>query len=203
MPSRACAAFVRAHAKPPQLRLQGKPRTSLRSGRNLPLLPGPVQAALSLKWDLFVAFAPSGLGASPRPGTRMTLTTLERRAGAGRRTGSTGPYRGCHQKSAWSTSVPSSVTSEPLDGAEPRPQSPTSIVLRFKSARSNRKASKRAEPSNHAKGERSQSPRERVAAFAAPLEACESARKSARGIGIERKEAAPATRAARRPCSSH
>jgi len=40
--------LCRAHAKPPQLRPQEKPRTSLRSGRNLPLLPGPVQAILSL-----------------------------------------------------------------------------------------------------------------------------------------------------------
>ena len=91
MPSGACAAFVRAHAKPPQLRLQEKPRTSLRSGRNLPLLPGPVQVTLSLVWDLFEAFAPSGLGGSPRPGTRMTFMAFNRRAGAGRTQAGTGP----------------------------------------------------------------------------------------------------------------
>ena len=90
MPSGACAAFVRAHAKPPQLRLQEKPRTSLRSGRNLPLLPGPVQTAMSPKWDLFVAFAPSGLGGSPRPGRRMAFMAFNRRAGAGRAQTSTG-----------------------------------------------------------------------------------------------------------------
>ena len=90
MPSGACAAFVRAHAKPPQLRLQEKPRTSLRSGRKLPLLPGPMQAPLSLKWDLFAAFAPSGLGGGPRPGTRMALMAFKRRAGAGRTPASTG-----------------------------------------------------------------------------------------------------------------
>ena len=90
MPCEACAAFVRAHAKPPQLRLQEKPRTSLRSGRNLPLLPGPVQVTLSLAWDLFEAFAPSGLGGSPRPGTRMAFMAFNRRAGAGRAQTSTG-----------------------------------------------------------------------------------------------------------------
>ena len=164
MPSGACAAFVRAHAKPPQLRLQEKPRTSLRSGRNLPLLPGPVQVALSLKWDLFVAFAPSGLGGGPRPGARMALMAFNRRAGAGRLPASTGLIELAISKSALARYVPSSVTSEPLFGAEPRPQSRPSMVLRFKSARSNRKASKRAEPSNHAKRERSQSPRGCVAA---------------------------------------
>ena len=91
MPSWACAAFVRAHAKPPQLRLQEKPRPSLRSGRNLPLLPRPMRRALALKWDLFVPFAPSGLGGSPRPGARLALTTLERRAGAGRTGAARGP----------------------------------------------------------------------------------------------------------------
>ena len=128
---------------------------------------------------------------------------FNRRAGAGRLPAARGLIEVAISKSASTRAAEQSVTSEPLFGAERRPQSPTSIVLRFKSARSNRKASKRAEPANHAKGERSQSPRERVAAFAAPLEACESARKSARGIGIERKETASATRAARRPCSSH
>ena len=104
MPSGACAAFVRAHAKPPQLRLQEKPRTSLRSGRNLPLLPRSVQVALSLKWDLFEAFAPSGLGGGPRPGTRMALMAFNRRAGAGRTASCTGPIEvgikiGCEPRS--------------------------------------------------------------------------------------------------------
>ena len=89
---------------------------------------------------------------------------------------------------------PSSVTSEPLDGAERRPQPPVSIVLRFKSARSNRKANKRAEPANHAKGERSQSPRERVGSFAAPLEACDRPEVGTRHRH-RKKETAPATRA--------
>jgi hypothetical protein len=89
--SAACAALVRAHAKLPQLRLQEKPRTSLRSGPDLFLLPGPVQVSLSLKWYLFVALAPSGRGGSPRPGTRMALTTLERRTRAGRTGNKHGP----------------------------------------------------------------------------------------------------------------
>ena len=197
MPSGACAAFVRAHAKPPQLRLQEKPRTSLRSGRNLPLLPGPVLVALSLKWDLFVAFAPSGLGGSPRPGARMAFMAFNRRAGAGRLPAARGLIEVAISKSASTRAAEQSVTSEPLFGAERRPQSPTSIVLRFKSARSNRKASKRAEPSNHAKRERSQSPREPVAAVRCAAGGCGSARKSARGSGIERKETAPATASAR------
>ena len=153
MPSGACAAFVRAHAKPPQLRLQEKPRTSLRSGRNLPLLPRSVQVALSLKWNLFEAFAPSGLGGGPRPGTRLALMAFNRRSGRGSHRPSTGPNRGCHQIGFVARSSPSFVTSEPLAGAQPRRQSRASIVLRFKSARSHRKASKGAEPSNHAKGE--------------------------------------------------
>ena len=90
MPSGACAAFVRGPCETPLLRLQEKPRTSLRSGRNLPLLPAPVQLTLSLKWDLFEAFAPSGLGGSPRPGTRMAFMAFNRRAGAGRLPTSTG-----------------------------------------------------------------------------------------------------------------
>ena len=90
MPSGACAAFVRAHAKPPQLRLQEKPRPSLRSGRNLPLLPRPMRRALALKWDLFVPFAPSGLGGSPRTGTRMALMAFNRRSGRGSFRPSTG-----------------------------------------------------------------------------------------------------------------
>ena len=97
MPSGACAAFVRGPCETPQLRLQEKPRTSLRSGRNLPLLPGPVHVALSLKWDLFEAFAPSGLGGSPRPGARMAFMAFNRRAGAGRTGSGTGPNRGWHQ----------------------------------------------------------------------------------------------------------
>ena len=91
MPSGACAAFVRGPCETPQSRLQEKPRTSLRSGRNLPLLPGPVQVTLSLKWDLFEAFAPSGLDGSPRPGTRMAFMAFNRRAGAGRTGSGTGP----------------------------------------------------------------------------------------------------------------
>ena len=90
MPSGGVCCLCKAHAKPPQLRLQEKPRTSLRSGRNLPLLPGPVHVALSLKWDLFEAFAPSGLGGSPRPGARMAFMAFNRRAGAGRAQTSTG-----------------------------------------------------------------------------------------------------------------
>ena len=91
MPSGACAAFVRGPCETPQSRLQEKPRTSLRSGRNLPLLPRSVQVALSLKWDLFEAFAPSGLGGGPRPGTRMAFMAFNRRAGAGRTGSCTGP----------------------------------------------------------------------------------------------------------------
>ena len=152
MPSGGVCCLCKAHAKPPQLRLQEKPRTSLRSGRNLPLLPGPVQAALSLKWDLFEAFAPSGLGGGPRPGTRMALMAFNRRSGRGSQA-EHGPNRGCHQIGFVARSSPSFVTSEPLAGAQPRRQSRASIVLRFKSAISHRKPSKRAEPSNHAKGE--------------------------------------------------
>ena len=75
-----------------------------------------------------------------------------------------GPNRGCHQIGFVARSSPSFVTSEPLAGAQPRRQSRASIVLRFKSARSHRKASKRAEPSNHAKGEPESEPRELVVA---------------------------------------
>ena len=164
----------------------------------LPLLPGPVQVALSLKWDLFGAFAPSGLCGSPRPGARMAFMAFNRRAGAGRLPAARGLIEVAISKSASTRAAEQSVTSEPLFGAERRPQSPTSIVLRFKSARSNRKASKRAEPSNHAKRERSQSPRERVGSFAAPLEACDRPEVGTRHRH-RKKETAPATRAARRP----
>ena len=135
MPSGGVCCLCKAHAKPPQLRLQEKPRTSLRSGRNLPLLPGPVHVALSLKWDLFEAFAPSGLGGGPRPGTRMALMAFNRRSGRGSQA-EHGPNRGWHQIGFVARSSPSFVTSEPLAGAQPRRQSRASIVLRFKSARS-------------------------------------------------------------------
>ena len=101
MPSGACAAFVRGPCETPQSRLQEKPRTSLRSGRNLPLLPGPVQVTLSLAWDLFEAFAPSGLGGSPRPGTRMAFMAFNRRAGAGRTGAARGPIEVAIKTRLW------------------------------------------------------------------------------------------------------
>ena len=132
----------------------------------------------------------------PEAGGKDGFHGFQQASGRGSSRSSTGPYRGCHQKSALCTGVPSSVTSEPLFGAERRPQSRGSIVLRFKSARSNRTASKRAEPANHAKGEPESAPpalrRGRPPRRWRPA----TARKSARGIGIERKETAPATRAA-------
>ena len=92
------------------------------------------------------------------------LLWLQQASGRGSHRQRHGPYRGSHHNRLCARPVPSSVPSEPLDGAEPRPDSPASIVLRFKSARSNRKASKRAEPANHAKGEPESAPREPVAA---------------------------------------
>ena len=124
------------------------------------------------------------------------LLWLQQASGRGSHRPMHGPNRGWHQIGFVARSSPSFVTSEPLAGAQPRRQSRASIVLRFKSARSHRKASKRAEPANHAKGEPESAPprarRGRPPRRWRPA----TARKSARGIGIERKETAPATRAA-------
>ena len=100
----------------------------------------------------------------PQAGSKDGSHGFQQASGRGSHRGGTGPYRGCHQNSALARSVPSSVTSEPLFGAERRPQSPPSIVLRFKSARSNRKLANALSRQTTQREGLNQRPRERVAA---------------------------------------